>query len=143
MSIIHILLILPCHDNHYLIAHAVYLHCGPFDNFYHFKALMQNLIEIWKPYLHSLIKIPTPHAILMSYSDIHIPKLMMHITNMVLSKSKFPSYVSVHKKGEISTKPKGLSRGETMPLLLRFRMKWNNSKGRPKSYTLLILFKFQ
>ena len=38
MSIIHVLFILSCHDNHYLIAHAAYLHCGPFDNFYHFKA---------------------------------------------------------------------------------------------------------
>ena len=84
---------------------------------------MQNLIEIGKLYMHPLIKILTPHAILMLYNDIHISKFMMHISNMVLSKMKLTSYVSVHKKGEISTKPKGLSRGEIMPLLLRFQMK--------------------
>ena len=44
------------------------------------------------------------------------------------------------KKGEISTKPISLNGGETLPLLLWFQMKWNNSKGRLKFRALAVLF---
>ena len=115
------------------------MHCGPFDNFYPFRAYMKNLIVIGKLHTHFMKKVTTLYAILIKF----ISSILCCIFPIWFSRKISLPYMHLFtKKGEISTKPTGLSRGETMPLLFWFRMKWNNSKGRPRSYTLLILLKF-
>ena len=59
--------------------------------------------------------------------------------NSFFPKKKKLKEIDSYKKGEISTKPIGLNGGETLPLLLWFQMKWNNSKGRLEFRALAVL----